>query len=113
MVWLFKGSKGKNPEKEKTPFMCSNSRFKTNTSKGHPHGSSSTRGSVFPEALTDSHGYTLWLEYVIDTRDNSEVFWFMWYGPNGRPTIAVSGVFNEVQLREMTGRLADFIKLPG
>ena len=95
------------------PFTCSNRRFHTNADKGKPHGSGQTRGSVFDLPLVSSNGYTLWLEYVIDKTNASETFWLMWYDSAGSPTIPLSSVISADQMKDMTSRLADFIKLDG
>jgi hypothetical protein len=92
-------------------FTCSNSRFHTDITKGKRHGARKSRGSVFPEPLENSNGYTLWLEHVIDKRNATETFWLMWYDPNGSPTIAESSVIPADRIKEMVSRLAGFIDL--
>jgi hypothetical protein len=93
------------------PYTCENSRFMTNINKGHSHGPHAAGGSVFPTPLI-SHGYSLWLEHVLDKNDSSEYFWLMWYDAKGTPTIPASGVFGKNELRDITRRLADFIQVP-
>jgi hypothetical protein len=97
----------------KTPvsFSCKNSRFETNIDKGEPHGPSTTRGSVFKDALIQvPGGYSLWLEHVIDKNEGEECYWLMWYDPQGKPTIPLSGIFGRADLEQMVGRLArDFL----
>lgn len=95
------------------PFTYSNRRFHTNTEKGKPHGSGEARGSVFDLPLVSSNGYTLWLEYVIDKTIASATFWLMWHDSVGSPTITLSGVISADQVKDMTSRLMDFIKLDG
>lgn len=96
--------KGEQPMK----YMCANSRFWTNTSKGFAHGTSSTRGSVFKDPLTtNEEGGTLWLEHVVDF-DGREYYWLMWYDKHGNPTISQSSVFN---IKEIAIMAEKFIKL--
>lgn len=95
-------------------FTCRNNRFETNTQRGHPHGRYPARGSVFTEPLLaaeeESGGYSLWLEYVRDHKENDDdYFWLMWYGGDGRPTIPLSGVFRRNDIGEIGRRLASFI----
>lgn len=93
------------------PFTCSNTRFETRTDKGEPHGPGNATGSVFGEAIIPGDGYTLWLEHVRDKSGGSDMFWMMWYDPEGTPTIPMSGVFSKDQLREMVSRLARFVEV--
>jgi len=66
-------------------------------------------GSVFEEPLVPGD-YSLWLEYAVDTKTDSETFWLMWYDADGSPTIPLSGVISAGQVRDMASRLATFIK---
>jgi hypothetical protein len=70
-------------------------------------------GSVTGEPLIHtSDGYTLWLEHVDSTDVNGggdQLYWVMWYEPNGVPTIPLSGVFDRDQLTEMVRQLMQFI----
>jgi len=91
-------------------FTCANRRFQTNISKGHPHGVGNAGGSVFAQALVNS-GYSLWLEYV-SGKDGEEMFWLMWYDPDGSPTIPLSGVFEAPDIQEISRGLASFIQVP-
>jgi hypothetical protein len=93
-------------------FTCSNRRFNTNITKGHPHGNGQAVGSVFAQPLFWSLSNSLWLEYVEDKVDGVEVFWLMWYDANGSPTIPLSGVFEASDIKEIAKRLAGFIDIP-
>jgi hypothetical protein len=93
-------------------FTCSNRRFETDISKGHPHGNGQVIGSVFPQPVFGGIGYTLWLEYVTDKLDGHHVFWLMWYDTNGSPTIPLSGVFDASDIQGIASRLATFIQVP-
>ncbi len=92
-------------------YMCENSRFRTNITKGEPHGRfSSTRGSVFPEPLANYGDHTLWLEHVEEPRTQVEWYWLMWYDKSGRPTIKVSGVLAKRDLSDIAKKLEDFVR---
>ena len=74
---------------------CENARYRTDISKGCSHtGHSKYRGSVLDTALVDRNGYSLWLEHVIEIKNNTEWYWLMWY-QDGLPTIPMSSVFDE------------------
>lgn len=89
-------------------YTCENSRFKTDVTQGHPHGSlpGAALGSVYPDALLQSNGWSLWLEHIADKRGGPSVFWLMWYEPGGKPTMPMSAVFSRADFEEMIGRLA-------
>ena len=93
-------------------FTCSNRNYQTNITKGKRHGSGQAKGSVFDQPLVSNH-YTLWLEYVTEKNSDQERFWLMWYDADGSPTIPLSGVLSASQLKDMSGRLTDFIRLDG
>ena len=97
-------------------YTCSNSRFHTDITKGHPHGAGQARGSVFGQGVLPASaagGYSLWLEYVIEPKTgDDDWFWLMWYDSNEDPTIPLSGVFKRRQIQEMARRLSDFIQVP-
>jgi len=93
-------------------FTCSNSRFKTNTARGRPHGSGRACGSVFEQPLLAEGGHSLWLEHVTDELEpeRAGLYWLMWYNSDGAPLVRVSPVFEAEQLREMSRQLAAFIE---
>jgi hypothetical protein len=93
---------------EGRPFTCKNARFQTNILKGYPHKkhAPNTNGSVLEEALLElDDGRSLWLEHALDTQDNIEEYWLMWYEKNGVPTIRTSAIFGKEELEKMVGRL--------
>ena len=96
---------------ERLTYTCLNARFKTDISKGHPHGAhSDSRGSVFTEPLADHNGDSLWLEHVCDHKHNeSDFYWLMWYDSQGRPNMTMSGILNKADLTRMQGLFAGFI----
>lgn len=93
-------------------WMCSNSRFSTDTRKGKPHPDGRTDGSVFDGPVAGSdEGNTLWLEHVFDSQPEggpNECFWFMWYDRHGNAAIKTSAAFSEADLRKVVDKLADF-----
>lgn len=89
-------------------YSCGNRRYRTNTAKGFPHGTCSTRGSVLKDPLV-SHGYSLWLEHVEEIDTGDEVYWLMWYDQHGKPTIPMSGILDRDELAEMSKQLAGFV----
>ncbi len=91
-------------------YTCANRRYRTNTDKGHPHGTGQAKGSVFPQALVNT-GYSLWLEHVTGA-EGEEVFWLMWYDGQGSPTIPMSGVFDGPDIQTISRGLASFIQVP-
>ncbi len=91
-------------------YSCENRRYKTNLKKGFSHGSlAATLGSVFTDALINTGDYSLWLEHVVETDTEEEIYWLMWYDRDGKPTIPLSGVFGRDDLEQMVGRLAKFV----
>ena len=91
-------------------FSCENSRFRTNLAKGETHGGQRrVRGSVFPGALIERGGFSLWLEHVEEIETSEEYYWLMWYDAQGRPTIPMSGVFDRSDLAGMLGQLGRFV----
>lgn len=92
------------------PYSCGNRRYRTNVEKGYGHGQfSETLGSVFEEPLIDNDDWTLWLEHVVEIETGAEVYWLMWYSPDGIPTIPLSGVFDRADLARMNSMLAQFV----
>ena len=91
------------------PFTCHNRNYQTDIRRGYPHGVGNAKGSVFPDALVNT-GHSLWLEYVTGVED--EVFWLMWYDPNGSPTIPLSGIFHSQDIQTISRGLASFIQVP-
>lgn len=103
------------PRWNSQPFTCANARYRTDTSRGYPHGPSQAAGSVFPSAVfRDQDGYTLWLEYVTDNDETAERqpepswLWLMWYAPLGDPTISQRATFDLPMLREIVSRALRF-----
>ena len=99
-------------EGSRIDFTCENWWFRTDTDRGFPHVPSATRGSVLENALVYTiGGYTLWLEHVRNRAepDASDLYWLMWYDPDGVPTIPLSSIFNREQLVEMVGQLMRFV----
>jgi len=92
------------------PFTCSNARYHTDDTQGHPHGDGNARGSVLDGPVCDdkANGVSLWLEYVKDGHGvggwNPDPLWLMWYDMDGNPTISQSATFDLSHLREMIGR---------
>lgn len=107
--------KDKGHNGQRLAFTCENRRYRTNIKKGEPHSpQSQTQGSVFPSALVNHDGWSLWLEHVEEKHVEeigtpAEVYWLMWYDPDGRPTIPLSGVFDRTELSAFVGRLAQFV----
>ena len=99
-----------NQNGNRLDYTCENRAFTTNTGLGFAHDPFSTNlGSVLDAPLLISNGYSLWLEHVLEKSSNSELFWLMWYDPNGWPTIPLSGVFGKSDLELMIGRLTTSI----
>ena len=100
------------------PFTCENRRFATNITMGFPHGPGQAIGSVIASPLitaASNGGYSLWIEYLTDASGEmapGDVFWLMWYGPTGNPTIPASGVFDKKGLAEMIAALTTKGLLP-
>jgi hypothetical protein len=75
-------------------YTCENRRYYTNTGLGEMHTPHSSRGSVLPEPLVRNPNGSLWLEHVSDRKEaGANYYWFMWYDPNGWPTIPASSIF--------------------
>ena len=90
--------------------VCENRGYMTNTTRAFAHSPfAPALGSVLDGALLVSNGYSLWLEHVIEKSSNAEVFWLMWYDPNGLPTIPLSGIFDKSDLELLIGRLTTTI----
>jgi hypothetical protein len=68
------------------------------------------KGSVFLEPLVRGD-YTLWLEHVSNRKAGPDTFWLMWYDGEGTPKIPMSGVISADQIKLMTAKLSEFIKL--
>ncbi|MGI4801036.1 MAG: hypothetical protein ACRYG8_44825 [Janthinobacterium lividum] len=95
-------------------FTCENKRYRTDESKGHPHGPGQPRGSVFREPLSGKvgQGATLWLEHIVElAKPGWEGFWLMWYRKNGQPTLVESAVFDVADLKNIVGWLSDISKV--
>ncbi len=92
------------------PFTCENRGFRTDSASGEPHAPlGSARGSVLTVPLIQVHGFSLWLEHVVESKTNRRCYWLMWYDSRGIPTIPISAVFERADLSEMLRRLADFV----
>jgi len=90
-------------------YTCENQRFKTKTSDGPvQEAGAASRGSVLPKTLFERGDYSLRLEQVIDKSNNAEVYWLMWY-KGGRPTIPLSGVFGEVDLKGIRDSISEVL----
>jgi hypothetical protein len=86
---------------ERLSYTCENTGYRTNVSKGVRHGVySRNRGSIRKEPLVDRNGYTLWLEHVTEKKNGDDWYWLMWYH-DGIPTIPLSSIFDESDLRNM------------
>jgi len=96
---------------KKISFSCGNRRFKTNIRLGYSHSPfAKVKGSVLKVPLVNSaEGYTLWLEHVVDKESDEKLYWLMWYGPDGIPTIPLSGVFSKDDLATMLERMIQFV----
>lgn len=87
-------------------FSCQNKRFRTDVLRGFRHRPSATRGSVVPNPLIRSDGFSLWLEHLVEFQPSgADWYWLMWYAPDGRPTIPLSGVFKRSELAGMVEQL--------
>jgi hypothetical protein len=86
-------------------YTCENNGFRTALSRGKTHGNTTTRGAVTgTPLLRNNNGDTLWLEYVTRT-NNEEYLWLMWYDSTGKPTIAMSAIFEQDTLPEILKQL--------
>ncbi len=97
---------------EPQDFSCFNRRFQTDISRGFAHGWSQTRGSVVEGPLAGQQGeYSLWLEHVANRDDPAEtdIYWLMWYDPEGNPTIPLSGILHREELADMVRGLMAFV----
>jgi len=93
-------------------FTNTNSRYETNTKKGHPHGDGKPEGSVFKEPIFID-GDSLWLEHVIDIKTGrDDLYWLMWYDVHGRPTTKVSGILSRDDLKALSRNLSSFLEVP-
>jgi hypothetical protein len=91
---------------QRIPFTCENEHFRTDISKGEPHGAKAAQGSVFKQPLVgDLGGETLWLEHVYSPRYDDESYWLMWYDRQGNPLIPESAVFPKSSLPEAARRV--------
>jgi hypothetical protein len=97
-----------DPNGNRQDFTCANSQYRTDISKGEPHGTGRARGSVFDSPLVNHGGWSLWLEHVVAS-GGSETYWLMWYDPKGVPTIPLSGVLDKADIQEMSRQLASFV----
>jgi hypothetical protein len=76
---------------------------------GHRHAPfSQSRGSVFECPLVDRDEYSLWFEHVI-SESGEQLYWLMWYGPDKRPTIPLSGVMDRDDIAKMQRLFASFV----
>jgi hypothetical protein len=89
------------------PFENENSRFRTDTTKGHSHGTNPTRGSVFSGPISGAQGtdYTLWLEHAVEKKTGENLYWFVWYDPSGNCSTQTSAVLHKNDLIETAQRL--------
>lgn len=86
---------------------CENSRFKTDINKGYAHFSSQNHfGSVTKTPIYDDSYASLFLEHVIEIKNNKSVFWLMWYNSKGEPLLAESAVFDEADLLKIIQNLS-------
>lgn len=96
----------------KLTFTCKNARFATDISKGKKHGQhSDSAGSVFDAPLVLYNGASLWLEHVVDHKNNDGIpyYWLMWYDSKGIPTVPLSGILSKYDLIRMQSMFAEFI----
>lgn len=96
------------PGGQRLDYTCANRRFRTNLTKGHPHGGTQAGGSVFPGPLVQHGSYSLWLEHVEEIGTGDDYYWFMWYDA-GQPTIPLSGVMTKPEIAELVKQIADFV----
>jgi hypothetical protein len=96
-------------EATRLDFTCDNKGYQTNIKHGLPHSPhSQVLGNALKQPLVDRDGYTLWLEHVIQKTDGQNCYWFMWY-LNGKPTIPLSGVFADAELKQIAQLLNDSV----
>jgi hypothetical protein len=88
-------------------YTCQNSKYRTDTDKGHSHGNHDARGNVFTGPLVVREAYSLWLEHVAH-ENGGEWYWFMWY-KDGIPTIPLSGIFDKADLSKMLASIGQFV----
>jgi len=93
-------------------FTCGNSRYETDTLRGHPHGAGEACGSVFEHPLIVHDGSSLWLEHVRSKKGEPDCYWLMWYDSDRSPTIPMSSVFDAPDIQTLAARLAAFIQVP-
>ncbi|MBA3972510.1 MAG: hypothetical protein H0X46_10315 [Bacteroidetes bacterium] len=76
--------------------------------KGHTHFNNQTHlGSVTAQPLYDDGDSSLFLEHVIDTKNNNKpVYWFMWYNGNGVPSLTMSSVIDEADIAQVIRNIA-------
>jgi hypothetical protein len=98
----------RDAQNQPVPFTCQNAAFKTDTSRGHPHGDGQAAGSVFAGPLANSDGFTLFLEHVTVADDSAGGvgYWLMWYEPDGTPLLKHSALLDERDLRYMRDQFA-------
>lgn len=94
------------------PFTSENSKYKTDTNMGYPHGDNNAKGSVTKTNLGENNGATLWFEYVIGVEDrNDKCYWFMWYDKNGKQLIGQSAVIDLEVLPDLLSKLKELKKI--
>jgi hypothetical protein len=95
---------------EAQKYTLENYGFRTDTSKGKPHGIGNALGSVFSEPLfTGDQNDSVWLEHVVGKGDGKALYWLVWYDSEGKPKIPLSAIFGKEQLVEMSKRIAEFV----
>lgn len=76
------------------PFTCANNKYRTDTSKGYPHGVGHEKGSFFSGYIRQTESGSLWVEYVANSDGSAtDGLWFVWYDVNGRCLTKSSAVF--------------------
>ena len=97
---------------QRIDYTCANYSYRTNITKGEPHGEHPTLGSVFAEPLAGSQAegeFSLWLEHVIPNDDpDHECYWLMWY-EDGSPTVTGSSILHRDAIANMQRLFATFI----
>jgi hypothetical protein len=93
-------------------YSCENYGYRTDIGNGQPHSSyAATRGSVTGQPLVrTSQGATLWIEHVEEVKNSTQkCYWLMWYDPDGKPTIPLSGVLDKTELGRLAQQLMQFV----
>lgn len=94
---------------QRLDYTCENRAFRTRIEMGLSHGEHQVQGSVFNEPLYFDGQYSLWLEHVLNKRDeNEQCYWLMWY-QNGQPTVPLSSIMRRDDVIHMQTLLASLI----